>query len=326
MALSVHFYRLNFGDQTEYFQSLLDPEIQFSTSKEIPTPAQFEVLVYPTPDKTWIEASPNLRAVIIPWAGVPEKLREVMTAYPEITIHNLHHNNFNTAEMGLALLLAAAKRLVPLDQALRRDDWSPRYEATQAILLRGKTCLILGYGEVGRALAGYCHALGMRVIATRKHLSHQGVEDFVEVHPASELAGLLPKADVLMIALPLTAETEDLIGEKELAALPAGGLLVNIGRGPIVNQYALFEALKSGRLRAAASDVWYNYPETKEARSHTPPADVPFGELDNFVLSPHRGGMVAEVERQRAEALAELLNAANRGEPLPNQVDLEAGY
>lgn len=313
-------------DQLAEFKSMLDPDITITEGTEIPEPADFEVLVYPTPSREWLETSPDLRAVVVPWAGIPDKTREVLRDFPAISLHNLHHNNYNTAELGFALLLAAAKRLIPMDQALRRNDWRPRYGDQQAILLRGRTALILGFGEIGQALAGYCQGLGMTVIATKKHPEEYTGELKLAIHPDDQLHALLPKADVLLIALPLTPETEGLIGEIELQLMPHGSILVNIGRGPIVNPDALYEALKSGHLLAAGSDVWYTYPETKDARSNTPPADVPFSELDNFVLSPHRGGLVQKVDTQRAEALARLLNAANRGEPLPNKVDLDAGY
>ncbi len=249
-----------------------------------------------------------------------------MLNYPNVTVHNLHHNNVNTAEMALTLLLAAAKRLIPMDQALRRNDWRPRYDGPKAILLRGKRALILGFGEVGQALAGLCLGLGMKVMATKKHPEdYQGHLD-VDIYPDELMNELLSTTDVLLIALPLTTETEGLIGEAELNRMPRGGLLVNTGRGPVVDQWALYNALKSGQLRAAGSDVWYHYPESHETRANTSPADAPFGELDNFVLSPHRGGMVEEVEHQRIVALAKLLNAANRGQPIPNKVDLASGY
>ena len=184
----------------------------------------------------------------------------------------------------------------------------------------------LGLGEIGQALAAYCLGLGMQVLATKKHPETvDGLPD-VEVHPADALNDLLPRADVLLIALPLTDETEGLIGEEELSLMPEGSILINIGRGPIVDQQALYAALVHRHLRAAGSDVWYHYPESKETRDSTPPADVPFGELDNFVLSPHRGGMVESVEVQRMEALADLLNAASQGNPIPNKIDLDAGY
>lgn len=128
-----------------------------------------------------------------------------------------------------------------------------------------------------------------------------------------------------MICLPLTDETKGLIGADELAQLAPGAVLVNTGRGPIVDERALFDALRAGRLRAGL-DVWYRYPEDEAARAGTPPATLPFHELDNIVMSPHRAGLCAETERLRAVFLAEMLNAGARGEPMPGRVDLDAGY
>ncbi len=129
-----------------------------------------------------------------------------MLNYPNVTVHNLHHNNVNTAEMALTLLLAAAKRLIPMDQALRRNDWRPRYDGPKAILLRGKRALILGFGEVGQALAGLCLGLGMKVMATKKHPEdYQGHLD-VDIYPDELMNELLSTTDVLLIALPLTTE------------------------------------------------------------------------------------------------------------------------
>jgi len=326
MTLRVHFNRISFSDFSDEFRSLLDKEIVITEGLEIPETADYDILVHPKPTQEWLEASQNLRAIIIPWAGIPEKTRELLPHYSEISVHNLHHNNFNTAELGFALLLAAAKQIIPYDRALRKNDWTPRYEDTKAILLKGRTALILGFGEIGQALAAYCLGLGMKVMATKKHPeTYEGDLD-VKLFPDEQLHHLLPKADVLLIALPLTDETENLIDKTELSLMPHGSILVNVGRGPIVNQQALYDALTEGQLRAAGSDVWYNYPKSEETRSNTAPADVPFGELDNFVLSPHRGGLVEEVERQRARALAKLLNAAKRGQPIPNKVNLDAGY
>jgi phosphoglycerate dehydrogenase-like enzyme len=103
-------------------------------------------------------------------------------------------------------------------------------------------------------------------------------------------------------------------------------VLVNIGRGRIVAEEALYAALRSGQLHAAGLDVWYSYPPDEAARAHHRPSAHPFHELDNVVMSPHRGGAADETARLRMGALAELLNAAARGEPVPNRVDPEAGY
>lgn len=326
MTLKVHFNRMHFAEYTEYFKSLLDPDICITEGEQIPQSADYEILIHPSPTKDWLEASDHLVALVNPWAGISEGTLKIMREYPDISLHNLHHNNFNTAELGFALLLAAAKNLIPMDQALRRDDWSPRYEDPKAILLKGRTALVLGFGEIGQALGAYCLGIGMNILAIKKHPEMYDGNEKIEVYPDEQLHNLLPRAEVLLIALPLTRETKNLIDKNEINLMPKGSILINVGRGPIVNQYALYDALVEGQLRAAGSDVWYNYPKSKEDRVNTPPADLPFGKLENFVLSPHRGGMVEEVEQQRAEALAKLLNSANRGEEIPNKVDLSSGY
>jgi phosphoglycerate dehydrogenase-like enzyme len=250
-----------------------------------------------------------------------------MADYPHIPVHNLHHNADPVAEMALMLLLAAAKFTVLFDRSLRRHDWSLRYKRpSPSTLLAGKTALILGYGAIGQRIARLCRALGMDVLATRRRASQASDEFAQEIHPATALHDLLPRAHVLIISLPHTPETDGLIGLDELRALQRPSLLVNIGRGPIVQQQALYEALRDGTLHAAGLDVWYNYPTEISTRSRTPPADFPFHELDNIVFSPHRGGMTSETERLRMAHTAALLNTAARGKPMPNRVDLQRGY
>jgi phosphoglycerate dehydrogenase-like enzyme len=249
-----------------------------------------------------------------------------MTDFPDIAVHNLHHNVQPVAELTIALLLAAAKSVVRLDQSLRRDDWTPRYERDSALLMAGRTALILGYGAVGREVGRLCRALGMEVVGVRRSAPVDPVAEPVEVCAVSDLPDLLPRADALIICLPHTSETDGLIGEHELQRLPPDALLVNMGRGPIVDEAALFNALKERRLYGAGLDVWYNYPTDRESRSGTSPASHPFGELDNVILSPHRGGQSDGTERLRMKDLARLLNAAREGRPIPNRVDLAAGY
>ena len=149
-----------------------------------------------------------------------------------------------------------------------------------------------------------------------------------QVYSAEELASLLPRADVLMICLPSTALTRSLLGAKELALLPLGSVLVNVGRGDIVDESALFEALRSGRLFGAGIDVWYNYPANFAAASSTPPSTLPFHELDSVVLSPHRGGGIGirDTELVRMRHLGQMIAEAAGGKPMPNKWDFAQGY
>jgi phosphoglycerate dehydrogenase-like enzyme len=313
----------DFDDQTlALLRANLMAAVQLTSGSEIPHDTH--ILIGGRPTSAQLATCPNLHTLIVPWAGVPENTRDLLRDFPQIALHNLHHNAAATAEMALALLFAAAKFIVPLDQKLRANDWSPRYAPSRSIGLEGKTALIIGFGQIGQRVGRMCQALGMNVIATRRQQPESN--DVAEVHPTSDLPQLLPRAQVLIITAPLTPGTNGLIGEKELAALPHGAVLVNVGRGAIVAEAALYHALQNGSLTAAGLDVWYNYPRDEASQANTPPSQYPFGELDNVVLSPHRGGDEIDIDTARMQHLAELLNAAARGEEMPNRVNIEAGY
>jgi len=309
-------------DALAHLRERLGDEVQL-TVDQMPDSPEYRILVAGRPSREQLTASPNLQSMLIPFAGLPTVTRDLMREFPQISVHNLHHNAPPTAEMALALLMAAARRLVPSDQHFRKNDWTPRYEPYPSVLLHGKTALILGYGAIGQHLGAILQAMGMNILGIRRSQS-----DEPNVYTLDSLHDLLPQAQVLIIALPGTESTENLLGERELRLLPENAILVNIGRAAIVDQQALYDTLADGHLFGAGLDVWYHYPDSTESRTKTPPADVPFHELDNVVMSPHRagGGGNAEIEVLRMNALADMLLTAARGEPLPNRVNLDAGY
>jgi phosphoglycerate dehydrogenase-like enzyme len=325
-SLSVHLVRPPGNASLAHLRAQLEPGVRLTLGPDLPTPADYQVLVAGRPRHEHVTASPNLHTLIIPWAGLPAETKELMQGFPHVVVHNLHHNAVPTAEMAFALLLAAAKCLVPIDRALRTHDWTPRYRPNPALVLHGKTALILGYGAIGQHVARLCRGLGMQVIGIRRDIARAASDTPDEIHPPEALHRLLPRVTALVVCLPLTPTTTGLIGADELALLSPNAVLVNVGRGPIVDEAALYHALRDGTIHAAGLDVWYNYPSDEDARSHTPPSDYPFHELDNVVMSPHRAGGSTETELERMNHLARLLNAATTGEPMPNRVDLQAGY
>jgi phosphoglycerate dehydrogenase-like enzyme len=322
-TLHVHMLHAPADDHLAFLRERLAPNISLTVGAEVPPDTQ--ILVGGRPSREDLSRATLLSALLIPYAGLPAATADLMRDFPQVQIHNLHHNAPMTAEMALALLLAAAKHLLPADRALRQGDWTPRYEDNDVFVLEGKTVLILGYGSIGRHIGAVCRTMGMSVLAVRRQPEP---EAGVEVHPAEALPTLLPRAQVLMVCLPGTPETEGMIGAEELALLPRRSIVVNVGRGAVVDQSALYAALKDGHLHSAGVDVWYNYPRESGERQNTPPADQPFGELDQMVMSPHRagGGGTDEVERRRMTAIAESLNAAARGESIPHRVELNRGY
>jgi len=312
----------------ELLRARLDPQIELTTGTRLPFPAEYQILVSGRPTADQLDASPVLHTLLIPWAGLSVPTGELIQQYPHLAVHNLHYNAVTTAESAVMLLLMAAKLIVPVEQRFRQHDWRPRYlYPNPSVMLHGKTVLILGYGSIGKQVGKICRAMGMRVIAIRRSLEVAALDDpDAEVYPASHLHHLLPEANVLVITLPLTEDTRSLIGAAELELLPENAILVNVGRGPIVEQAALYQALKEGRLHSAGLDVWYRYPADEESRANTPPADFPFHELENVVMSPHRGGGSMEVDLLQMEHLAEMLNLAAKGQPLPNRVHPKRGY
>ena len=271
-----------------------------------------EVLVAGRPDPALLDG-PSLHTLVIPWSGLPPRTRTALRERPHLRCFNLHHNAGVVAEMAVALVLAAAKLLVPMDRALRRGDWRARYEPDRALALAGRTAVVLGYGAIGRRVGRALEALGLTVVGVRRR---DGVD----------LDDVLRRAQVLVIALPHTEETDGLIDADRLSFLPRDAVLVNVARARIVDEDALFDALRDGRLAGAGLDVWYRYPKDEASRTSTKPGNRPFHELDNVVLSPHRAGHVRNTEMLRMEALAAVLNILALGQEPPTKVDVARGY
>jgi phosphoglycerate dehydrogenase-like enzyme len=137
---------------------------------------------------------------------------------------------------------------------------------------------------------------------------------------------LLKTSDVLVVAAPLTEETRGFVGPEAIGVMKPDSILVNIGRGEIVDEEALYNALRDRKIAAAGIDVWYNYPSGEATRGFTSPSVFPIHQLENVVLSPHRGGLCNESEELRMDALGRLIGRHIQGEAMPNQIDKELGY
>lgn len=328
-ALRVHMLERPSADDLRVLREALEPRVVLTTGAVEESEGDFEVLVAGFVRHEDLAASERLHTLLVPWAGVPRKTREVLAAFGHLAVVNIHHNAAAVAEMALSLLLAASKRTLVADRQLRKGDWTMRFSGGhEALLLEGKTALVLGYGAIGRRVARLCVALGMRVWATRRRgVGPQGErEGEVMVYPATQLDALLGEANALLICLPLTAQTQGLIGARELALLPVGSVLVNVGRGAIVEEEALYDALVRGHLFGAGLDVWNQYPKDEASRTHTPPSRFDFGALEQVVMSPHRADRCDQNERLRMLHLARVLNQMARGEEVATRVDLARGY
>lgn len=265
-----------------------------------------------------------LRHVIFPWAGLPSTLRDALLTRPHLTVHNAHHNAPYVAQHALALLLAAAHGLLPADAALRRGDWGDREAPARSHHLAGREALLLGYGAIGRHLAPALRGLGMTVTALRRR-SPPTEEHGVRTVGPGALPDALARAKAVICSLPVTPSTRGLLDRTALGCLERGALVVNVGRADVIDETALYDALVDGRVAAAGLDVWWTYPKDREAEGDTLPANRPFWELPNVVLSPHRADATDDTDRARLQDVSATLRAIARGEPR-NQVDVAEGY
>jgi phosphoglycerate dehydrogenase-like enzyme len=164
--------------------ALRHPEWRFSYGGA-PADAEYEVLAAGRPTLELLTASKRLHTLVIPFAGVPAQTAELLAEVPGIAVRTVHHTAGPTAELALGLVLAAARALIPADQAMRNGDWTPRFVPPRpTMLLAGHPALIVGYGEVGRRVARSLTALEMEVHAIRGSITTPYADGEVLVHPA----------------------------------------------------------------------------------------------------------------------------------------------
>jgi glycerate dehydrogenase len=211
------------------------------------------------------------------------------------------------AEHVMALLLALAKDLRGGHRKLAAGDFDQK-SANRRVA--GLTAVIVGYGGIGRATARLLKAFGMRVEAINR--SAEGDECADRVGTLRDLDEMLPRADVLVIALPLTSETRSLIGSRELELMKPDAILINVARGDIVVERDLYEHLQSHPRFLAGIDAWWKEPIRHGSFS----VDYPFLELDNLLGSPHNSGIVPGAMDEALRMALESLRRFLSGEPV----------
>jgi D-3-phosphoglycerate dehydrogenase len=198
------------------------------------------------------------------------------------------------AEHTLYFMLALAKQGLRYDRATREGRWSERNDLGPVDLL-GRRVLILGFGRIGREVAKRCAAFGMAVLIHDPYVQANVIEAAGDYRSIPDFHAALPTTDILTVHLPLGPESRGLIGSQELAALPPHAFVINAARGGIVDEAALYDALTSGKIAAAALDVFDQEP---------PPADHPLFTLPNVLLTPHNAGLSKEAAVRMAISTA----------------------
>ncbi len=210
------------------------------------------------------------------------------------------------AEHAMAMILATERHIVSSRDHQARAHWRPMISdiPQREAELAGRTMVIVGLGRIGARLARFAKAFDMTVIGVKRDATAR-IENVDRVVATAALADVLPEADFLVLACPLTADTENLIDARALALLKSSALLVNVARGRVVDEAALITALQSSHLRAAALDV---------TREEPLPASSPLWAMPNVLITPHTAGETQAYEDNVIDILLDNLGRLERGE------------
>jgi phosphoglycerate dehydrogenase-like enzyme len=266
--------------------------------------AESEVLIGSPISRRMIEQAPKLRLVHASGAGCDSIALEALNGIP---VCNVFHHERAIAEYVMMTILALDRDLFQKDRDLRKGLWAGScvQGPPLATEVTGKTLGILGYGHIGKEVARLAGAFEMQILSLRSG------------HSRGELEALLEGSDFLVVCCPLSTETRGLIGAAELARMRPAASLINVARGEVVDETALYEALRDRRIRSAAIDVWYQYPKDGAPRM---PSRFPFEELDNVILTPHCSAWTERVVALRFRDIATNIDRLVAGEALVNLV------
>jgi D-3-phosphoglycerate dehydrogenase len=214
------------------------------------------------------------------------------------------------AEHTLYFMLALAKQGLRYDRATREGQWAVR-NSLDAVDLLGRRVFIMGFGRIGREVAKRCAAFGMHLSIYDPYVQANTIEQAGDYRSVPDFEAVLPETDILTVHMPLAADSRSLIGAQQLLRLPAHAFVINAARGGIVDEQALYDALKTGKIAGAALDVFDREP---------PPSDSPLFTLDNLILTPHSAGLSKEAAIRMAISTARNALAALDGKLDPSMV------
>ncbi|MFW9981621.1 MAG: 2-hydroxyacid dehydrogenase [Candidatus Thorarchaeota archaeon] len=308
------------GDQAEVVQSerTVDSMLEVGSDAEI-----IASVIVPG---EYIQKASNLRMIQTFGAGIDRVDIDAVKDRGDVIVCNNHANSAEVAEFAISLLFAVAKNLIPSDRELRAGNWVHRWGGpVHNLEIRGKNVLIIGLGHIGADIARRLKSFDVTITAaTRSGISSNDrlVDKVVRI---GEVKQHVEDSDFVILSLPLTDESVNLVDREFLSWMKPTSILVNISRAQIIDEQVLYEALKEKRIFGAGIDVWWRYPSEWRGTA-IPPSDVPFHELENIVVSPHRAAYSKPVERELFLFAAKNILRFIQGETPHNIIDPERGY
>jgi phosphoglycerate dehydrogenase-like enzyme len=282
------------------------------------------------------KAAPDA-SILFNWSGSLELLREVLnmssklqwmhsrsvglerTLFPELSENSVTLTNgrgvysASLGEFVLAAILYFAKDF----RRMIRNQMARTWEQFDVVAISGQTVGIVGYGDIGRAVATRVRPMGMKVLALKRHVSGEPDPLIEQTYSPDRRIEMLARCDYVVVAAPLTQETRGMIAEPEFAAMKPAAVVINVGRGPVIKEDALISALSSGRIKGAGLDVFDEEPL---------PSEHPFYRMENVLLSPHCADHTSDWLEQAMRLFIDQYERFCSGQPLLYVVDKKLGY
>jgi phosphoglycerate dehydrogenase-like enzyme len=235
-----------------------------------------------------------------------------------VSVCNCFEHEIGIAEFVLGAMLEWTIGIRTMDRRLRQADWTGSYLCGPVHgELFGKTVGIVGFGRIGKEIARRAHSFGMRVLACTRTPGSDAMAERID--DVEGLHAMLEQSDFVVITAPLTEQTRNMFDARAFAAMRSNAVLINVSRGMLIDETALYDALSERRIGGAVIDVWYHYPAQGQSQGPRP-CKLPFETLDNVLMTPHASAWTDGLLPRRNRAIATNLNRLARGEPLINVV------
>jgi phosphoglycerate dehydrogenase-like enzyme len=289
-----------------------------------------EVLIGWRPSKSVLNKATKLKVFINPGAGINHLLElfRQINKDRKVFLINGHGNSYFVAQHAVALLLTLMNKTIPHHFWMKEGRWRTGDDDAVSIPMRFRNIGLLGYGAINKKVHQFLSGFDVNFYVLRKSWKEckNELPTPIEKYKISELNEFLKEIDTLIIAIPVTSLTKDLIRAEQIALLGPAGLIVNVARGEVIDQEDLYNALKNQIISGAAIDVWYDYHPNPDKSGAKRPYKFPFHNLDNIVLSPHRGYSPFRDLLRWNEVIENITRIAKGQKNLLNIVNLEEEY
>jgi phosphoglycerate dehydrogenase-like enzyme len=283
-----------------------------------PDLADVQVLVGSTFTASMARSATKLRLVHVAGAGTDGIDFGALPA--GVLVANTFHHENSIAEYVVATSILMWRRFLDQDRRLRHGTWaSPAFDRSlpQPDAISAARIGFVGFGHIGRSSWNVLRVLGCTGAAVTGRGAVEGDIGLRWTGGPDRLDQLIDESDILVVSAPLSERTRGMIGEAQLRALGPRGVLINVGRGPLVDEKALYTALSNRDIAGASVDVWFDYPDADGIGA---PSELPFADLDNLVMTPHTSGITRQTFLGRVGDITANIGRLQRGEPLANVV------